>query len=234
MGNPERNVFLPWFRAGMEKATKSGKKFIDLANELRANNGNNGYSPSEVTKLMDGTREIKARDIAVIARFIDEPLPRIPGVRFKDSMQLLLKGRVDDSPATRKVSPSVERFEPDQFSFLPHFALKIETLAVHQKIPHGSYAVYVPYFDAREKIIDGDLVYVEIDGDEVVTPLVRKILVNGSSFLLVCASHDQSANEKVIKLDKMLRTKDRRQVTVVGLITYSIIQPTDLGITPRS
>jgi SOS-response transcriptional repressor LexA len=59
---------MEWIRAGLEKP---GKSKSGLAKALHR-------SPSMVTSLLSGTRELKAREIAIIARYLEVEAPESP------------------------------------------------------------------------------------------------------------------------------------------------------------
>lgn len=213
-----QSFFLKWLIEGMKKP---GKSKIGLAQAL-------GIGQTQAARILDNKRDLKAKDLIGCARYIEEPMPIVPGVpRAKHGKSGFRIAYSVDSPLLPKRDTVAAHLLTDaEFSFLPHYATLMQTAHLDLRIPVGFYAIWVPYFEARSnKIESGDIVVAEaIDKiSSASTALVRRIVANGTNLTLVCMSSDYRLNTEIITLNrKLIDIKTNQQINIVGLVTYCV------------
>lgn len=212
----KQSFFLKWLVEGMKKPNKNK---IGLAHAL-------GIGQTQAARILEGSRALKANDLIGCARYIEEPMPGIPGIpRAKHAKTGFRIAYGTDAPLGHKLGASGSHLLTDpEFGFLPHYATQMVTAHLDLKIPIGHYAIWVPYFDARSKIENGDIVVAEsVDKNGNSSALLRRVVLSGTGPTLVCMSSDYRLNSEVIALNrKLIDTANRRQINIVGLVTYCL------------
>lgn len=216
------SLFVAWVNEGLKKKdkTKAG-----MAKAL-------GIGPSQAKHITTGKRSLKADDLAIVARYIEEPLPQIPGLKrvrrsgptlsvtYKIGLGAAINGH--DGEELPQLHPG------GTFSFLPQYAAEVLTNDVDMAIPRGSFAVYVRYFDARNNIHVGDFVIAHATSPDHKkserSPIIRRVTAaKDGKIILSCESSDHRLNAAPITLNAKLHDKDGFQFELIGLITHSVI-----------
>lgn len=150
---------IQWIIDGLEKP---GKSRIQLAQAL-------GRSPSVVTKILNGERELKAREISVIANYLDV---KAPSVTTKPSpfesenptlSNLEVVGEVAAGVWHEPEADTFERYHVDvpfdpRFPEQDQYLLKVRGTSINRRAASGSLVRCLKVHAAPRRPNDGDWV----------------------------------------------------------------------------
>ena len=153
------NMDIQWIIEGLER---SGKTRVQLAQAL-------GRSPSVVTKILNGDRELKAREIAVIANFLGVPAPAAitkPSPFESENPTLSQLEVVGEVAAGVWQEPEADSFESyyvdvpfdPRFPEQDQYLLKVRGSSINRRAASGSLVRCLKVHAAPRRPSDGDWV----------------------------------------------------------------------------
>lgn len=194
-------MLIDWLAAGLKKP---GKSKSGLAKKL-------GRAPSAVSQILNGARGIKANELALIADYIDEPIPALSGQPAAIKPKVVLDRDFtlsDDALDVRgdvaggvwmEIDPYADagNFEKANVVYSPRwpksaqYALRVRGTSINRQARDGDYLRCIDLGIAGIEPRDGDLVIVEqrrADGlREVTAKVLRR---NGAQTILEPDSDD--------------------------------------------
>lgn len=224
-----QNELIRWINEGLKKPGKTKK---GLAEAL-------GRFPSAATELLRGNRKIAANEIPIIAAYLDEPPPAIPGMEFKPAPELRLaaEGRLQlvtvvgpvqagafipidefdqSEPETfyEPADPDFPRARRTAFDVIGDSMNRLEPSPI---LP-GSRVIGVNYDDIGIPLRDNMVVVVqqERDAGHLREWSVKQIELQDEHIVF----HPRSSNprHKPIIVPRDLRADDGRQVKILALV----------------
>lgn len=211
-----------WLTDGLNKP---GKFNSELARQLNV-------GPSEVSKMKSNKRKILAYQLFKIAAYIEEaiPLPADLADVATNGRAIPILGEAGRS-AWYESDPKEQTglnfpYLPDsRYRHLPHSATRVVGDDINMVISDNSYAVYVPYWKARNHLTDKDFVLIKQmhKSGGLHKRLIRQVVSLPSHQELRGSSHDQRVNAgSVIRLGDDLYHVDGTSETIdfVGLVVW--------------
>lgn len=210
---------IEWIKKGL---TKPGKSNSGLAKAL-------GRAPSAVTALLNGGRQIKASEVAIIARYLDIEAP-LAGARF----DLLPDQTAIQHIPVRGIAQagSWRAYEDMDYSSLPpvptvpgryaaseQFALKIAGNSVNKlRIFDGDFVICVNYWIARTGPVDGDIVAVERRRGPEFERTVKRLKIVDGGFELHPESDDPRHKPIFVKKNHGFHEGEGIEIEIIGLV----------------
>lgn len=187
---------IDWIKQGLEK---EGKSRSGLAKAL-------GRSPSMVTNLLKGERQLKANEINRIARYLEEAAPPTPR-READSAPvigyLMITGEVaggvwtepglefDPIPTKVAVDP---RWPEDQM-----FLLRVRGSSINRRALDGDLVMCLDAYAAPRRFQPGDWVIAERERGGLIETTVKKVGMSPEGdWVLVPDSTDPQFQEPIL------------------------------------
>ncbi|MBD3845964.1 peptidase S24 [Bosea sp. SSUT16] len=224
-----QDELIKWVAAGLKKP---GKKKGELSRVL-------GRSPSTVTDILKGTRRIAITEIPLIAAYLEEPPPAIPGIDFRlgSEVQLTSEGRllpvtvvgpvqagafipIDEFDQSEPeifyepADPDFPRARRTAFDVIGDSMNRLEPAPI---LP-GSRVIGVNYEDIGIPLRDKMVVVVqqERDGGHLREWSVKQIELLDEEIVF----HPRSSNprHKPIVVPRNLKPDDGRQVQILALV----------------
>jgi hypothetical protein len=225
-------IFQRWVSAGLKK---DGKSKGGLAKVL-------GVHASQVTRILEGTRKIKATEVSIISAYLGEPAPiigegvltapdahsslvtfgtkqieiiaEVGGGMWFEAETLDSIGRID---AAHPAVPSV----PDQrYNGMKQFAVKVAGKDMDRVIPQGFYAVCIPYREARNALTENDVVLVERYKNGLVEGSLRRVRKSPPGWELRPESSDPKQMVFNLAADFALSGGVAETLRVIGLVIW--------------
>lgn len=225
MSNPDQ-PYIDWILSALVARRPDGVRLTrrGIARAL-------GVSEPVVTRLLDGTRQLKHWEIPKIAAYIGVPPPYIDGVHSVTTSLANVAVPVKLVPVAGECAGGrwmeyevgERRFDtvyavPTKFGALTQTAYRMRGNSLEKrKIMDGDYVITVPYDEARRGVpVDDDVVVVERRRSGLIerTCKVVRIGMDGRASLITQAA-DPRADEPVLRLDEQ---QDGVDIQIKGLV----------------
>lgn len=227
-------IFQRWVFNGLKK---EGKSKGGLAKAL-------GVHAAQVTRILEGTRKIKATEVSMIASYLDDPSPvigavglttiaphdplragifgtrqtkiiaEIGGGMWFEAETLESVGRSDSS------HPSVPAVPDARYEGMKQFAVKVVGKDMDRAIPQGFFAVCVPYWEARTALTENDVVLVERRRNGLVEGSLRRARKSPPGWTLEPESSDPKQAAFKLAADLALIGGVAETLRVLGLVIW--------------
>lgn len=227
---------IEWIASGLKKP---GKTKGGLAKAISP-----GTHPSVVTRILDGSRRVQTTEIPKIQKYLelsappigtdDEPDPKtglLPQVRMARVVGEVAAGNwrevvpfaMDpDLPPDFDKWPPVAYVNDDRYPRLPQYAIRITGNSVNAKIPDGHFAIFVPYWEARREITDGDMAVVQRKrSGGLYEGTIKRVTRIKNGWELRPVSNDPE-HQQAVPFKEPKRKTDEADVELVGLVIWQV------------
>jgi len=178
---------LRWITDGLAASGKSRK---DLAKAM-------GRSPSMVTNLLNGSRQLKQREVSLIAAFLNvppPPAPNIPSPYDDEDPQITRLDVIGEVAAGVWSDPDIDTFDRYQydvpadprFPAAKQFLLKVRGPSINRRAAHGSLVKCLDVFGAPRAPRDGDWVVARRMRNGTAETTVKRLKVEPDGRQLLC------------------------------------------------
>ncbi|MDP2354599.1 MAG: S24 family peptidase [Beijerinckiaceae bacterium] len=233
MANPDQ-PYIDWIKAALaRKVSPDGRRLTQTGISKAI-----GIDHAQVSRMLDGKRRLKHWEIAKIAAYLGEPVPNLVGAPQAASetghlplaenrskvISVPVRGECaggrwmeyDLGDSTYDDVPVV----PTRFGGLEQFAYRVHGASMDKvKILDGDYVVCVPYFDARARLTDGDVVVVERRRGGLYERTCKSLeLRAGGIAALVSQSNDPRHADPLLELPLNGEFDEGLEIEVVGLV----------------
>jgi SOS-response transcriptional repressor LexA len=189
---------IQWILDGLEKP---GKTRAGLAKAL-------GRHPAVVTNFLSGKREIKAREIAIIARYLDVDAPATVKSSRSDGQKITTASIIGDVAAGVWAEPGVH-FEPIPSTIVVDarwpeksvYLLRVRGTSINRHAKDGDLVLCLDVHAAPRDFQHGDWVVAERrDADGRIETTVKKVVGNRHTGFVLEPDSDDPAFQTAIKL----------------------------------
>lgn len=178
---------LRWITEGL---AAEGKNRTGLAKAL-------GRSPSAVTGLLNGNRQLKHKEVALIAAYLGvtpPAAPEIPSPYDAEDPQLTRLNVIGEVAAGVWSDPDMDTFDhysddvpaDPRFPLDKQFLLKVRGPSINRRAVHGSLVKCLDVFGAPRVPRDGDWVIVRRMRNGTAEMTVKRLHVDGDGRQMLC------------------------------------------------
>lgn len=127
-----------------------------------------------------------------------------------------------DLPPDFDAHPPVPIVPDPRYKGLGQFAVKVIGPSVNKIVPDGYFAVCVPYWEARQTVVDGDLVVVERIRGGLHESTIKRVRKNSKGWELMPESDDPKYQSPIYLDEDMEHERDSPDVTIEikGLVIW--------------
>jgi transcriptional regulator with XRE-family HTH domain len=206
-------MYIDWIRAGLERP---GKTQYGLADAM-------GVTPSIIVRLLSGRRRLRIEELPTISKYLGLPEPSGDSA-FRGLKALPAWRDIGDGiwfsnggKPFKQSSIQVPLVFDARHAHLKQLAVRHKGEAFPKSVPNGAYLIYVPYFEARTKIADGDLVVAQRTRADGISLIIRRICVENGKMALKA-----EGSRKAFPTLKLSNFDIGEKVTVEGLICWIV------------
>lgn len=188
-----RRMDMQWIVDGLEKP---GKSKSGLAKAM-------GRSPSMVTALLKGERQLKAREIETIAKYLEVEAPTAAPIETAEVIRTAdiigeVKGGSWSEPGVFRPIPSTVVVE-DRWPREAVFLLRVVGTSINRQAKDGDLVLCLDLYAAPRDFKEGDWVIAErVDTDDRIETTVKRVAKNRKgAFTLVPDSDDPQFQEPI-------------------------------------
>lgn len=180
-----------WLRHGLDKPGKQGNALASIL----------GIDPATVSKMLTGGRVIRETELADIARYIEEPIPPLPGTKTEQRVSV-----IHAATSLRWATPTViiapfqwrERSMTYQGTVEVPLSMDERLKGVEQYVcevqAEGRFATCAPFRSVRQAPLNGDKVHVRRTNGSLIEDTLRTVSVQGGKTSL----HLEGSGEHVL------------------------------------
>lgn len=213
--SPDVQVFVDWMAEGLRKP---GKNITGLATAL-------GLASPQGSKIVSARRKLGAAELGRVSRYLELPLPQIglPSTPSIPVVCVIHNGQwLEQSP----FGPNDGHLDGHDLPAVPYapvdvpgaqFAVLVRDETVNVIVRKGTFAIAVPYHEARKEPTHGDLVVAERIRNDHYCCIIRVMHRTGETWELRTAS-TKDIHKGTIRLDRNLKSMDGDGLILRGLV----------------
>jgi predicted XRE-type DNA-binding protein len=213
-----RRLFAAWVQ---HHAKTNGLSDATLAESL-------GISQPSFNKLKNGNRTAKFEEAAILSHIFSAELPTHLKLATQEPVRKVIALRQNAAANVwRRIEPSmstaqlsVSQFSNEKYNHLEQFSHFVEDEHANGYVPKNFYVICVNYFDAREALVQGDMVLVErtrsftpAEGGDLVETSIRRLVRKGDGWTLEAINPDRE------RYPDIAYAEDAPGIKITGLIT---------------